>query len=457
MKKDIQKQTIDLLITDLDDTIWNWFDMWYISFSNYIRNIHDTTKIPMDELKVSFKKLHQKYHSTEFSFAYKELNVIKRKDYKLFESETKDKISIIHQYNHDKKYSLKLYASVHDTLVYLKSRGTKIVGFTETNSFFTKTRIKLLGLDGLIDIVYCPKDIGLPRSVKRFYDKNRWDLLSTKLIEYPIDIKKPNPEILLRIISESNINPNNVLYIGDKLERDILMANSIGITSCYAKYGDSTNDKRYNLLRDVTHWTSVEVNNEIVSHTKTKAVPTYTLDNYGEILKFFDFEAPRKGYSAQDTVNIIEIWKSTVEVQKHFNDLELRIRSLAITIFTFLLGGIGYALKEKIQVEIFCTTHYVSFLVSITGIIILSAFYLMDRFWYHNFLHSSVSQGMEIEKEIQKIYPMVNLTGTIKKESPVSFFKRKLKIHSDLKISIFYFLLLIPFLLLIVGYLCDKI
>ena len=42
----------------------------------------------------------------------------------------------------------------------------------------------------------------------------------------------------------------------------------------------------------------------------------------------------------------IEIWKQTVTVQQHFNDIEWRIRGLALTAATFALGAAAIAAKD---------------------------------------------------------------------------------------------------------------
>lgn len=42
----------------------------------------------------------------------------------------------------------------------------------------------------------------------------------------------------------------------------------------------------------------------------------------------------------------LEVWKATIDVQKHFNELGLRVRSIAVTVLGALLAAAGYALKE---------------------------------------------------------------------------------------------------------------
>lgn len=49
----------------------------------------------------------------------------------------------------------------------------------------------------------------------------------------------------------------------------------------------------------------------------------------------------------------IELWKQTVAVQQHFNDIEWRIRQLALTALTFALGAAAVAARERTSLVIF--------------------------------------------------------------------------------------------------------
>ena len=53
------------------------------------------------------------------------------------------------------------------------------------------------------------------------------------------------------------------------------------------------------------------------------------------------------------TKHYVELWKQTVTVQQHFNDLELRIRSLALTALPFTLGAAGVAAKDGFRIDMF--------------------------------------------------------------------------------------------------------
>lgn len=105
----------------------------------------------------------------------------------------------------------------------------------------------------------------------------------------------------------------------------------------------------------------------------------------------------------------IELWKQTVEVQQHFNDLEWRIRGLALTAATFALGASAVAAKDGTK---FFGISLAS-TVLVAGIILWFGFYFVDRYWYHPLLIGSVKHGEKLEKEIRAYLPQAGLTECI--------------------------------------------
>lgn len=145
----------------------------------------------------------------------------------------------------------------------------------------------------------------------------------------------------------------------------------------------------------------------------------------------------------------VDMWKKAVDVQQHFNDIEFRIRGLALSAATLALGAAGVAAKDG--------THFgwVSLAAVIlgAGLILWYAFYFVDRVWYHPLLKAAVNAGTEMEKEIQKVLPKAGMTAGITAGSPYrpSWIIRRLgntdpagQMHSDDKLEVFYRLGAIP-------------
>lgn len=137
----------------------------------------------------------------------------------------------------------------------------------------------------------------------------------------------------------------------------------------------------------------------------------------------------------------IEVWKKIVDVQQHFNDLELRIRNFALIVTGAFLGLGGYAIKDGGFVNI--GGHNISSAALIVGasLLPLVAFYLMDRLWYHRLLDGAVHAGISAESELNTLGVVVGLGAKISQTSPFILPFFKLKVHSRHKMDGFYGLL----------------
>jgi hypothetical protein len=134
------------------------------------------------------------------------------------------------------------------------------------------------------------------------------------------------------IISELGLVKSDCIYVGDSVFNDVAMAEDCGIDSAWAEYGQAHRREEYGLLVRVTHWSLEEVSREARIKAREHVHPTYTLQNsFAEILGYVDFRnfnGSRPKLAAEDKDRVIDIWKTIVDVQQHFNDIEMRIRSV---------------------------------------------------------------------------------------------------------------------------------
>lgn len=141
-----------------------------------------------------------------------------------------------------------------------------------------------------------------------------------------------------------------------------------------------------------------------------------------------------KNSKETDKKLLLEAWKQCVDVQMHFNDMEMKIRSLAVTVITAISGAIGYLLKENIHYQ----KEFIV-LLSFVGAAAWLCFYLMDRFMYHKLLIGAVKAGIETENELKNLGINVALGEKIKEASPLkNLFGCNLEMHSDQKLDFFY-------------------
>lgn len=147
-----------------------------------------------------------------------------------------------------------------------------------------------------------------------------------------------------------------------------------------------------------------------------------------------------------DKALLVEVWKKSIEVQQHFNDLSWRIRALWLTALTFILGATFLAYREADPISLGCLGETSpAFVIPILGIFLWLAFWFVDALWYHRLLSGSVVEGLRIEKELEGLGFVIQLTQTIRDESPVSTPFGVM--HSKHKLNAFYVLGGLPLIL----------
>lgn len=144
--------------------------------------------------------------------------------------------------------------------------------------------------------------------------------------------------------------------------------------------------------------------------------------------------------------NHIEVWKKIIDVQQHFNDLELRIRNFALITTGAFIGVGGYAIKDGGIVSLWGSHFSVAGLVVFCSLLPLVAFYFMDRLWYHRLLDGAVKAAIPLEDYLNKQDFIVHLGKEISKASPFVLCKKR--IHSRHKIDGFYSIIAVGILIL---------
>ena len=146
----------------------------------------------------------------------------------------------------------------------------------------------------------------------------------------------------------------------------------------------------------------------------------------------------------------IKIWEKVIDVQMHFNDLCLRVRNFAVSILGVLLGAAAISYRFGGHASIFGISFHTSVIFILLSMIIWLAFFLMDRYWYHELLKGSVHHGQKIEDMLKEAHPEIMLAHSIRDQSHQS-----LGMNAARKLNIFYwgiFLIqLIGFALVLTG------
>jgi hypothetical protein len=133
----------------------------------------------------------------------------------------------------------------------------------------------------------------------------------------------------------------------------------------------------------------------------------------------------------------LEVWKTVITVQQHFNDIEMRIRNFALTLLVAVLGASAIALGEHREIFILGLKTSLATVFLVVGVITWLAFYFIDQVWYHRLLVGAVRHGMSLEQLLAEHVPGVGLTRAISEASPVKLFDGVI-LHSKDKMTLFY-------------------
>jgi FMN phosphatase YigB (HAD superfamily) len=277
-----------VLITDVDNTLLDWQDLWYQTFSAMMDTVLDISGADPDTLYAEASVIHQKYGTSEYSHLLEELPSLRA----LYGDNVLTVMApAIDAFREARRRVLALYPTVADTLATLKAKGVRIAAFTESKAFYTNYRFRKLGLDGLVDVLYSPEDHSVPAGTvtTRHYDADSYAFKHTVHHFTPEGEVKPNPDILLDIVKDLGVSIDEVVYVGDNPLKDVFMAQQAGITDVHAAYGSSQHKPEYELLRKVTHWTPEMVERERTALKPGSVLPSHVLtENFAQILPLFE-------------------------------------------------------------------------------------------------------------------------------------------------------------------------
>ncbi|AQP99627.1 haloacid dehalogenase [Pseudoalteromonas aliena] len=274
-----------LLITDLDNTLYDWVTFYSQSFYAMVLKLSEEINVPLETLLSEYKVIHQKFGNSEKPFATLELPSV------INHFESKDKIylqkklkNVLGAFSAKRSQTLKLYPEVKETLIKLKRDGVKIVGHTEALEFNSLYRLRKLDILDLFEHLYTLEDTqnihpspetAIPVSVKKDF-----------VIKLSSKEAKPNPSLLKHICERENVDIKEAIYVGDSLTKDISMAKEIGMKAVWANYGRNFSPKCWDILVQITHWTADDVaREEELKKAYANIEPDYTIDSFSDILK----------------------------------------------------------------------------------------------------------------------------------------------------------------------------
>jgi FMN phosphatase YigB (HAD superfamily) len=259
---------IKLLVTDLDNTVYDWLGAHVPAFNAQVVELSRLTGLPEQELLAAYRRVHQRQHTSEYAYAFLELDVLDELDGGLDPAERLQRYgTALHAYRAEHLRRLRLYPGVRATLGELSARGIKVVAHTDAMMFYASLRICVLGLEPLLDGLFAVRDHDWPAGVsppfgELFSARERFRSAVAVQEELPRDLVKPDPEVLWRILRRFDVAPAETVYVGDSLSKDVRVAQRAGVHDVYAEHGLAYDSPLYEQLVEVTHWSAADVRRE---------------------------------------------------------------------------------------------------------------------------------------------------------------------------------------------------
>ena len=72
-------KTVSVVVTDLDNTLFDWFEIWHGPFKAMLDRLVADSGLDADTLIADFKAIHTKYGTVEYAFAIEELQSLREK------------------------------------------------------------------------------------------------------------------------------------------------------------------------------------------------------------------------------------------------------------------------------------------------------------------------------------------------------------------------------------------
>lgn len=230
-----------LVITDLDGTLYSWVDFIVPSLEAMVTSLCETTGEPRIRVVQALKKVYERYGSNEYPYVLQESELFEpyADDFDSFDRLVIDPAR--EAFSTRRKRYLRLFPTVKETLAKLRADGVRVVALTDAPRNPAESRIRQLELSQYLDALYCMPGFDFPTTGVSAAIRSRHEAghyrATIPVIELPREHEKPDPRGYLRICAEQGVAPEETIFIGDNLKKDLKVASTVGALGVWAAYG----------------------------------------------------------------------------------------------------------------------------------------------------------------------------------------------------------------------------
>lgn len=272
-----------VLLTDVDNTLFSWVDYFAPCFRALVHALSKETGFSEDELYTSFQLVFQTEGTVEYKKAVQRNKLISS----LSPTQQERLVGIATvAFGRTMRKRLRPYPDVVPTLRRLQADGVRIVAVTNSGALQAMLRIHQLGLAKLLDgLVAWDHDVaGEVETVGNYVETVKARARSSGLnwvLPLPRDSLKPNASAYLVALERLHARDPMVWIIGDSLEKDLSVATKLSAVSVWAKYGHAFEQKNFETLLRITHWTEEKIR---ATYDTTVLRPDHVVEDFQALL-----------------------------------------------------------------------------------------------------------------------------------------------------------------------------
>lgn len=245
-----------VLITDLDNTIYNWVDYFAPCFRGMVHALARVTGLEETDIISEFRQMYQENETVEFMPLIQGLAICNNKS----EDEVKDLVRIGRgAFMKIRRKRLDLYPEVKETLKWVRDQGLLIIAVSNAPMSQAYARMRHFRIQKYFDGIAAQHDPLQPADVviyAKIIQKVASGYFVPKMRRWFLEPseRKPSPDDYARILADLGIEPKDAFVVGDSLQKDIAPAIRLGSIGIWAEYGEHAERKNVETVNMLGSW-----------------------------------------------------------------------------------------------------------------------------------------------------------------------------------------------------------
>lgn len=271
------------ILTDLDNTIYNWVDYFAPSFRAMVHVLARRTSVDEEAIVNDFRRVFNQHGSVEYAFSVQELRLC----HDLSEPEVADLVRVAKgAFSRVREKNLKVYPGVKETLRWAKEERIAVIAVTNSPIFPARMRLRQLKVDGLFTGIAAWEGFEIPdedpwaQPVRVREANGGWRTKLGTEWTFGKDQLKPSPEMYRTVLAELGLDPSKVWVVGDSLHKDIAPALEVGANGVWAKYGLRFEEKNFATLLSITDWSNDRI---AKTYSENAVEPTSVIETFADM------------------------------------------------------------------------------------------------------------------------------------------------------------------------------